>query len=80
LYKDKLFSSPELFNDLTKKKTVKQEGHIREPRHKRVKLRSQDIQVKTRGNLTAIQRMDKRDVCMLTNIHDPPQEGNFLNE
>jgi hypothetical protein len=24
--------------------------------------------------------MDKRDVCMLTNIHDLPQEGNFLDE
>jgi hypothetical protein len=24
--------------------------------------------------------MDKRDVCMLTNFHDLPQEGNFCNE
>ena len=36
--------------------------------------------MKTRGDLTAIQWMDKRDVCMLINIHDLPQEGNFLDE
>ena len=36
--------------------------------------------MKTRGDLTAIQWMDKRDICMLTNIHDLPQEGNFLDE
>jgi hypothetical protein len=36
-------SSPELFNDLTKKKTVKQEGHIREPK-------AQDSQTETSGH------------------------------
>jgi hypothetical protein len=24
--------------------------------------------------------MDKRDVCLLTNIHDPPSEGNYCDE
>jgi len=23
---------------------------------------------------------DKRDVCLLTNLHDPPREGNYRNE
>ena len=23
---------------------------------------------------------DKRDVCLLTNIHDPPREGNYRDE
>ena len=49
-------------------------------RCKTIKLRWGDIQVRTRRNLTAVDWMDKRDVCMLTNIHDPPQEGNFHNE
>ena len=35
--------------------------------------------MRTRHNLTAIDWMDKRDVCMLSNIHDPLQ-GNFHNE
>jgi hypothetical protein len=30
--------------------------------------------------LTAVQSMDKRDVCMLNNIHDMPQEENLCNE
>jgi len=38
-----------------------------------------DLQVRTRGDLTAIMWRDKRDVRILTNIHDPPAEGNFCN-
>jgi len=38
-----------------------------------------DLQVRTRGDLTAILWRDKRDICILTNIHDPPAEGNFCN-
>lgn len=34
----------------------------------------------SRGNFTAIQWMDKRDNCMVTNIHNPTQEGNFCDE
>ena len=36
-----------------------------------------DLQVRTRGDLTAILWRDKRDVCILTNFHDPPAKGNF---
>jgi len=32
------------------------------------------------ADLTAILWRDKRDVCMLTNIHNAPAEGNFCNE
>ena len=39
-----------------------------------------DIQARIRGDLTAIQWLDKRDICTMTNIHNPPQEGNFRNE
>jgi hypothetical protein len=39
-----------------------------------------DLQVWTRGDLTAILWRDKQDVCVLTNIHDPPAEGNFCDK
>ena len=32
------------------------------------------------GELTAVVWRDKRDVGMLTNIHNPPSEGNFRDE
>ena len=37
-----------------------------------------DIQVATRCNLKAIQWMDKKDICIVTNIHHP-QEGNLCH-
>jgi hypothetical protein len=82
---DNFFSSPEIFDNLTKKKccgTVRlnRKGMLEDLRCKTIKLRWGDIQVRTRRNLTAVDWMDKTDVCMLTNIHDPPQEGNFRNE
>jgi hypothetical protein len=39
-----------------------------------------DIGVRIRIDLTAVQWLDKRDSCMLTNIHNPPQEGSFHSE
>ena len=30
--------------------------------------------------MKAVVWRDKRDVCLLTNIHDPPREGNYRNE
>jgi len=53
------------------------------PQHlkpKTTKLKTEDIRVRTRAHLTAISWRDKRDVCMLTNIHNAPAEGNFCNE
>jgi hypothetical protein len=46
---------------------------------KRMKLKRGDFQVWTRVDLTTILQMDKRQVCMLINIHDPPAEGNFCD-
>jgi hypothetical protein len=43
---------------------------------KTLRLKRGDIRVRTRGDLTAVVWRDKRDVCLLTNIHDPPTEGN----
>jgi hypothetical protein len=45
-----------------------------------VKLKWGDIQVATRGILTGKEWMDKRDICIVTNIHHPIQEGNFCDE
>ena len=49
-------------------------------KHKTLRLKRGDIRVRTRGELTAVVWRDKRDVGMLTNIHDPPSEGNFQDE
>ena len=43
---------------------------------KTLRLRRGDIQVRTRGDLTAVVWKDKRDVC----LHDPPTEGNYRDE
>jgi hypothetical protein len=45
----------------------------------RMRLQRGDLHVWTRGDLTAILWRDKRDVRILTNIHDPPAEGNFCD-
>ena len=47
---------------------------------KTLRLKRGDIRVRTRGDLTAVVWRDKRDVCLLTNIHDPPTEGNYRDE
>jgi hypothetical protein len=47
---------------------------------KTTKLKSGDIRVRTRAEVTAILWRDKRDVCMLSNIHNAPDEGNFCTE
>ena len=47
---------------------------------KALRLKSDDIRARTRGDLTAVVWRDKRDVCLLTNIRDPPTEGNYRDE
>jgi len=84
LYMDNYFSSPDLFDDLATKQiyccvTVQpnRKGMRRDLGPKRLKRGY--LQVQTRGDLTAILWRDKCDVCVLTNIHDPPAEGNFCD-
>jgi hypothetical protein len=43
-------------------------------------LKRGDILIRTKGDLKAAVWKDKRDVSILTNIHDPPREGNFRDE
>jgi hypothetical protein len=48
--------------------------------HKKIKLKRGDIHVRSRGDLTAMLWRDKRDIYMLTKIHDAPAEGNFCDD
>ena len=84
---ENFFSSPELCDDLVKKQiyccgTVRpnRKGMPQDLRTKTTKLKTGDIRVRTRADLTAILWQDKRDICMLTNNHSTPAEGNFCNE
>ena len=87
LYMDNFFSSPELFDDLLKKQiyccgTVRlnRRGMPQDLRLKTTKLKMGDIRRRTWADLMSILWRDKRDICMLTNIHSAPVEGNFCNE
>jgi len=42
-------------------------------------LKQEDTRNRTSGAMTVILK-DKRNMHMLTNIHDPPEEGNFSDE
>jgi hypothetical protein len=87
LYMDNFFSSPGLFDDLAQKKiyccgTVRlhRKGMPKDLKPKTMRLKQGEVRVRTRGELTAMVWKDKRDVGILTNIHDPPSEGNFCDE
>jgi len=84
---DNFFSSPDLYDDLAQKNifccgTVRlhRKGMPKDLKPKTVRLKRGDIQVRTRGDLMAVAWKDKRDMCLLTNIHDPPREGNYRDE
>ena len=86
LYMDNFFSSPELFDDLTKKQIyccgsvrLNRRGMPQDPALKTTKLKRGGIRIRTRADLTAVLWWDKRDVCMLMNIDSSPAEGNFCN-
>jgi len=86
-YMDNFFSSPDLYDNLAQKKifccgTVRlhRKGMPKDLKPKTLRLKHGDIQVRTRGDLMAVVWKDKREVCLLTNIHDPPREGNYRDE
>jgi len=87
LYMDNFFSSPALFDELAKQKHIYCCGTVRANRRgmpqdlapKTTKLKRENIRTRTRADLTAIVWRDKRDIYMLTNIHNAPAEGNFCN-
>ena len=83
LYMDNYFSSPDLFVDFATKHicccgTVRpnRKGTPQDLGPKRMILQWGDLQVRTSGDLTAILWRDRRDVRILTNTHDAPEEGN----
>ena len=87
LYMDNFFSYPDLYDNLAQKKifccgTVRllRKGMPKDLKPKTLRLKCGDIRVRTRGDLMAVVWKDKRDVCLLTNIHDPPREGNYRDE
>jgi hypothetical protein len=86
-YMDSFFSSPDLYDNLAQKKilncgTVKphRKNMPKNLRPKTLRLKRGDIRVGTRGDLTNVVWKDKRDVRLLTNIHNPPKEGNYCNK
>jgi len=84
LYVDNFFSFPKLFDDLANKQ-IYCCGTVRPNRRsmpqdlvpKTTKLKRGGICIRTSADLTAILWWDKSDICMLTNIHNAPAEGNF---
>jgi hypothetical protein len=48
--------------------------------YKSLKLKTDNIRARTRDVLTAVVWRDKRDVHILTNVHNLPVEGIFCNE
>ena len=87
LYMDNYFSSPALFDDLAERKinscgTVRNDrrGMPQDIRPKHMKLKKGDIVTRVKGHLSAVRWKDKRDVYVLTNMHPPPVEGNFVDE
>ncbi|GFG33441.1 hypothetical protein Cfor_12401 [Coptotermes formosanus] len=87
LHMHNYFSSPDLYNDVTKQKTnccrrvrPNRTGMPHDFRSKTLRLRRGDVRARTNGDLTAVVWKDKRNVHMLTNIHVAPAEGNFCNE
>jgi len=55
-------------------------GMPKDLKPKTLRLKRGDIRVRTRGDLMAVVWKDQRDVCLVTNIHDPPREGNYHDE
>ena len=86
LYMDNYFSSPDLYDDLATKQiyccgTVRpnRKGISQDLGPKRMIFQWGDLQVWTRGDLTAIPWKEKCNIRILTNLHDAPAEGNFCD-
>ena len=84
LYMDNSFSSPDLYDDLEQKKIfccgmvrLHRKGMHKDLKTKTLRMKRGNIRVRTRGDLTAVVWKGKMDVCLLTNIHNPPREGNY---
>ena len=54
-------------------------GRTKDLNPKTMRLKRGYIRVRARDDFTAMVWRDKRDVCLLPNIHDPPREGNYVS-
>jgi hypothetical protein len=88
LYTDNLFSSPDLFDNLTEQK-IDCYGTVQHKRKRmpldllppNKRLKCGDICSRRRDDLTAMVWRDGRDVYVLTNMHNPPAtEGNCCDK
>ena len=59
---------------------TKQTGDAKRPKTQDTKTQMGWYSGKDQGGVTAVVWRDKRDVCMLTDIHDPPSGGIFREE
>ena len=87
LYMDNFFSSPDIYDDLARKKIfccgmvrLHRKGMPKDLKTKTLRMKRGDIRVRTRGDLMAVVWKDKKDVCLQTNFHNPPREGNYHDE
>ncbi|GFS93137.1 piggyBac transposable element-derived protein 4 [Trichonephila clavipes] len=80
VFMDNFFSSPELFRDLLKERSINSCGTVRSNRKHfpkdlaPCKMRQGDVAVKFCNGMTALCWKDKRQVYMLTNMHSPRNE------
>jgi len=85
IFMDNFFSSPRLFHDLNRHK-INSCGTVRPNRRdmlhdfgpKQLKLKRDDVRVRTRGGLTALVWKDRREVYMLTNHGPTTSRRKFL--
>jgi hypothetical protein len=78
--------SPALFDDLFQRK-INVDGTVHHDRRgmlqgigpKALKMKWGDIVTYIRRNLRAVCWKDKHDVYVLMNMHNPPNEGNFID-
>ena len=87
LYMDSYFSSPDLYINLKKQKInscctirLNHKGMPDNFRGKIQKLKLNDVRVRSSGDMTAVVCKDKCAMHMLSNIHDPPAEGNLWGD
>ncbi|PSN39855.1 hypothetical protein C0J52_21000 [Blattella germanica] len=87
LFMNNYFSSPDLFNDLHERKinscgTIRhnRKGMPKEFSPKVLKLKRGDIFSRVKDDLCVVCWKDKREVYLLTNMHNPPASGHFVGD
>jgi hypothetical protein len=86
IFMDNYFMSPKLLNDLHRRK-INACGAVRHNRKgmpsdfgpKQLKIKKGDIVSRVKGTLRAVCWKNKREVYVLSNMHIPPAEGNFMS-